>query len=190
MNWTKEQRKQLIDKYPYLQPRNLWTGEIADDYDYTYLVGEHSCPTGWERLFFLYCKNIEPLLAKQHCSKFMFSDVKEKYGTLRMYDFGAPEDVHALCTVYECYSKYICQKCGARATVQTTDWISSFCDKCIPNTLKKYSKALKYRKKCSVEVYQKDSGRYRVTYSFKELNIEYMKIQQLTDDEFFEYLIS
>ena len=28
--------KELIERYPFLLPRNRWTGEIPEDYDYDY----------------------------------------------------------------------------------------------------------------------------------------------------------
>ena len=34
-----EQIKKLVERYPYLLPRNVWTGEVPEDYDYTYIIG-------------------------------------------------------------------------------------------------------------------------------------------------------
>ena len=31
-----EENKKLCKEFPFLIPRNRWTGEIPDDYDYTY----------------------------------------------------------------------------------------------------------------------------------------------------------
>ena len=80
MTLTSEQRKQLIDLYPYLQPCNLWTGKISEDYDYIYIREEHEIPEGWIRLFFLYCKNLRSrLVGTETIDKFRFSQLKERY---------------------------------------------------------------------------------------------------------------
>lgn len=33
---TQEEIKQLVERYPYLLPRNVWTDKVPEDYDYTY----------------------------------------------------------------------------------------------------------------------------------------------------------
>ena len=60
MELTVEQNKKLVEKFPYLIPTNIWTGEVVDNYDYSYNEGECDLPIGWHRLFLLYCKNIRP----------------------------------------------------------------------------------------------------------------------------------
>lgn len=192
MNFTNEQRKQLIEKYPYLQPRNVWTGEVAESYDYTYIRGEHELPNGWIRLFLLYCKNIRPLLEKYNqINKYRFSQIKEKYGTMRMYDFGAPIEVHRLNTMYDCYSQYICCKCGQYADYQTIGWIESYCNICWPKDPQDVVINLKKPKQCCCEYYDKEGDYdYEIYYSYKSLNKEYTKIKDMTDEEFYNYLMN
>ena len=31
-----EKNKELIKKYPFLLPRNVWTDKVPEDYDYSY----------------------------------------------------------------------------------------------------------------------------------------------------------
>lgn len=191
MNWSNEQRKQLIEKYPYLIPRNMWTGEIVENYDYSYVRGESEIPTGWVRLFFLYVKNIRPYLEPNGLlNRFMFSDIKEKYGTLRLYDFGAPKMVHVMATIYESFSQYICSVCGDFATQESRGWICPYCNKCLdkvpficdPIIYNKHAKTLYWDNEhfCEVADY----------YSFKSLRKEYEKIIKLTDEEFYNYLMT
>ena len=91
MTLTPEQRKKLVKLYPYLQPRNVWTDKVSEDYDYSYIRGEHELPTGWLRLFFLYCKNLRNRLVETDAlDKFRFSQLKEKYGRMCLYNFGIP----------------------------------------------------------------------------------------------------
>jgi hypothetical protein len=46
MNLTKEQRKKLTELYPFLIPRNVFTDEIPENYDYDYIRGEGEIPFG------------------------------------------------------------------------------------------------------------------------------------------------
>ena len=191
MNFTNEQRRHLIEKYPYLIPRNMWTGEVDPNYNYDYIRGEGEIPQGWRRLFLMYCKAIhKPLRESNMIEKFQFSQIKEKYGTLRLYNFGLPQSIYYLETIYECFSKYICQRCGQWADVQTSDWIESLCNDC-------YNKDPEYRvdklnkpKWASVEDWNREKEFSTITnYSYKSLIQEYDKIKDMTDEEFFNYLI-
>lgn len=37
--------KKLVKKYPFLLPRNVWTGEVSEDYDYSYTQAD-ALPSG------------------------------------------------------------------------------------------------------------------------------------------------
>lgn len=132
MKLTKEDRKFLIEVYPYLQPRNVWTDKIPDDYDYEYVRGERELPEGWFSLFLQMCEDISyPLAEAGYLDKFRFSQIKEKYNTMRCYNFGVPEEVHNIITKYEVMSRYICTKCGRPAVYETQGWyVESFCEDC------------------------------------------------------------
>ena len=64
MELTVEQNKLLVERFPFLKPRNVWTGEFSEDYDYSYIVGVGDVPRGWERLFLLYCKHLRETLVE------------------------------------------------------------------------------------------------------------------------------
>ena len=51
---TNEQIKQLVERYPFLLPRNVFTDELEEDYDYSYLF-PLEIPQGWFNLFFQLC---------------------------------------------------------------------------------------------------------------------------------------
>lgn len=132
MKLTKEDRKQLIDYYPYLQPRNIWTDKIPDDYDYEYIRGEGELPKGWFPIFLQMCEDIShPLAEVGFLDKFRFSQIKEKYNTMRCYNFGAPPKAQDIIHKYEHMSRYVCTKCGRPAAYETQGWyIESFCEDC------------------------------------------------------------
>ena len=121
-------RKALIEEYPYLQPRNVFTGKIPEDYDYEYILGEHDLPEGWFELFLQMCEDLrEPLAKADYLDKFRFSQIKEKFGSMRAYTFGATREVQNIIAKYEFLSTQVCCVCSKPATVQTYDWICPYC---------------------------------------------------------------
>lgn len=125
---SRQLRKALIEEYPYLQPRNVCTDKISEDYDYEYILGEHDLPEGWLELFLQMCEDIkEPLIKAEYLDKFRFSQLKEKYGSMRVYTFGATREVNDIISKYEFLSQQVCCVCGKPATTQTYDWICPYC---------------------------------------------------------------
>lgn len=127
---TVEEIKKLVERYPYLLPRNVWTDKIPEDYDYTY-IKYLEIPAGWERLFFQMCEDIrQPLIDASCLDEFRFTQVKEKCNTLRCYHSDAPKEVDDIILKYEAMSYYVCTQCGKPATCMTTGYLASFCDDC------------------------------------------------------------
>lgn len=193
MTLTKEQRKQLIEIYPYLQPRNLWAGKIADDYDYSYIRGEHELPDGWLRLFFLYCKNLRPILIETNLlDKFQFSQLKEKYGRMCLYNFGYPKygGADILTHLYESYSQQICHVCGKPARYESKGWIEPWCEDCIDRCPYQYFK-IYTRSQMGLGMWnrEKDCTEY-IYYSFRKLAREYKACLMMSEEEFYKYIIT
>ena len=100
-----ESNHKLIERFPFLIPRNRWTGKVPEDYDYSYTELD-SMPDGWRK-------------------------IKEKYGTLCWYDFGCTERMlRDIIPKYEHLSARTCIRCGNPATKVSTGWISPYCDTC------------------------------------------------------------
>lgn len=126
-----ERNKKLIEEYPFLQPRNVWTDKISEDYDYSYVLGVDDIPKGWERLFLQMCKDLKKQLIKDnYLDKFRFTQIKEKYNTLRLYNNGCSEKAHRILDKYEYMSRYICTICGNIAEYETQNYRASFCRNC------------------------------------------------------------
>ena len=138
----KEYNKQLIEKYPFLYPRNVWTDEIDPDYDYTYTWLD-DMPDGWRLAFGLDLVDeiYQELVKYDFVDKYEIVQIKEKWGGLRWYDNGVPHDskVYDIIRKYEEISFKTCIKCGKTATRISTGWISPFCDNCIEE---KYSRPI------------------------------------------------
>lgn len=134
MRLTRKQNKELCEKYPFLVPYNVFTGEVIHDYDYEYTELDNM-PDGWriafgERL----CEELrKELIEHNYLDKYRILDIKEKYGGLRWYDNGSPQSIHDIIHKYEDMSYRTCIVCGNPATKITTCWISPYCDKCLPS---------------------------------------------------------
>ena len=125
--------KELIERYPFLLPRNRWTGETVKDYDYSYTELD-AMPYGWRKAFGeRMCEEIcTALIEADYLDKYRISQIKEKYGILRWYDFGAPQSVHDIISKYEYISQFICMICGnpyARL-INNNGWLYTICENC------------------------------------------------------------
>jgi hypothetical protein len=138
-DWNSRQvRKAWIEEYPYLLPRNAWTGKVDPDYDYQYIVGEYDLPEGWLELFLQMCEDIKlPLEKAGLLNDFRFLQVKEKYGRLRTYNTGVTQEVHDILDKYEFLSGQVCSECGKPAAATTRGWICPFCAEHIKNFIER-----------------------------------------------------
>lgn len=86
-----EKNKALVDDFPFLLPRNRWTGKVPDDYDYSYTELD-AMPEGWRTAFGLQmCKELKEILVGAGALEtYRIMDIKEKYGSLHWYDNGYP----------------------------------------------------------------------------------------------------
>lgn len=119
----KEQNKKLIERYPFL---SIHKGE----YEFTWL---DSMPDGWRNCFgLLMCEDILNTLTifKIDPKTYKILQIKEKYGSLRWYDNGCPNEVSDIIDKYEFLSKHTCIMCGKLGVPVYGGWISPYCDDC------------------------------------------------------------
>lgn len=103
--------KELIRKYPWIEPRNNWSGKkisvcagpdgeegfwpgdpkLHPEYNYEYTVLD-DMPEGWRIAFGdQMCEEIDQELRRfDYQDKYEITEIKEKYGSLRWYDNGTP----------------------------------------------------------------------------------------------------
>lgn len=142
-NLEEEQRmnRELIEEYPFLLPRNRFTGKAVDDYDYSYTELDMEVPYGWKELCKNLCAEIKRLLLKagkidekDYLNDYRIMQVKEKFGQLRWYDNGIPSCVYdewmKVMYEYEDISEKTCIHCGKPAKMCYTSWIAPFCKEC------------------------------------------------------------
>ena len=102
---------------------------------------EYGIPEGWWTAFGKQmCDDIEAYVKKLPSGArkdFEILDVKEKYGTLRIYTNWYTKEFEAIKKKYEDLSIYTCCVCGAPATKISTGWICPYCDDHAPeNSIK------------------------------------------------------
>jgi hypothetical protein len=126
----------LTKRYPFLLPRNVFTDELPEDYDYSWTLLD-TIENGWKTLFLMMCEEIRiALVEANYLDEFRFSQVKEKWGKLCIYHFGAPKEVIDIIRRYEKTSARICVNCGRIATKTTVGYILPYCDYCAEQVAK------------------------------------------------------
>lgn len=130
----KEENKKLIEKYPFLLPRNVFTDNIVDDYDYSWTLMDE-IPTGWRIAFGeLFLNELkEELKRVNFLNDYRVLQVKEKYGSLRWYTNGVPKDsrLFDIAEKYSHLSENICIRCGKPdVPMINASWISPYCEDC------------------------------------------------------------
>ena len=126
-----ELNKRMIEYFPFLLPRNRWTGLVSSSYDYSYNE-MRAMPDGWAIAFGyeMLCELREELFAHGFLYDYRIIDIKEKYGLLRWYDSGITENGYEIIRKYERLSYETCIYCGESVTHETYGWINYVCGKC------------------------------------------------------------
>lgn len=120
----------LCIRFPFLIPNDLsGKKKYKKIIKYTNL---DRVPDGWRKAFGIrLCKELKKVIKEEKCKNIYFMDIKEKYGSLRFYTNIYNEKVEKILDKYDHISKYICIKCGKKATKISKGWISPFCDNCL-----------------------------------------------------------
>ena len=130
--------KELCERYPFLIPRNRWTGEVPEDYDYSYTELD-AMDRGWRKAFGeRMCEEIRnALIEDDYLEEYRVAQIKEKYGELRWYDFSAPKSVRDIIEKYSYISRFICMDCGSIYGKDFFDgWIYTLCEDCAKKSFK------------------------------------------------------
>ena len=128
------ENKKLIKKYPFLLPKNVWTGEVLDNYNYSWTFLD-DVPKGWRiSIMPLFLEDLRKELIKyNYLDKYSITQIKEKFGELRWYDAGSPAEskVDDIIEIYSLLSSNICIECGKPDVPMINDsWISPYCENC------------------------------------------------------------
>ena len=85
---------------------------------------------GWHGIIRSACRAISFHEANAGRSDFRFSQVKEKWGILRIYYSGGDEFVMGVIAMAEAVSSVTCERCGAPGKPNDGGWISTLCGGC------------------------------------------------------------
>lgn len=115
----------MIVRFPFLRPKIGYFGQ------YNWYS---SIPIGWRESFGIQlCKEIKESLKRYKNNNFIITDIKEKWGSLSIYTYGAPDEVHDIINKYEYISAHTCIKCGRIATRRSQGYVLPYCNDCCGN---------------------------------------------------------
>lgn len=116
-------RRQLQDRYAFLGVTSIQEGLMAFGFE---------CGDGWlPTLEWLFAGFQELADRDGTAGRFRVTQVKEQYGTLRIYHNGG-EEYEALVDKAEALSKVTCDVCGQQGTMRDDGWVMVRCDNCYP----------------------------------------------------------
>lgn len=129
--------KELYKKYPkFFVQRGLSAQETA-------MCFGCECGNGWLDIIDLACGLIDCHL--ENCKRnnveieFQFTQIKEKFGGLRMYYYGGDDYIQGVISFAEYLSETICENCGTNQDVkQTQGWIVTLCPSCMKKREERY----------------------------------------------------
>lgn len=130
---TIEENRKLIEEMPFLLPRNRWTGEVSDDYDYSYTeLDIAEVPESWKQYLLPLAREIKAELDKiGYTDEYCILQIKEKYNSLRWYASGTTEEIEKIIAKYSTICRKTCACCGKPAKwITKFGWIESYCDEC------------------------------------------------------------
>lgn len=92
-----------------------------------WMIRQHEDNKAWRKK---YLEENDPEKLKNEPEYFpvKFDQIKEKYGTLRVYFSGGDEYVEGLVSMAEAISGKICEVCGNKGSSNKSGWISVLCD--------------------------------------------------------------
>ena len=125
--------RKFLKKYPFAAPVDWWGWKISPKvhkYDFT---AWDDIPIGWRKAFgSQLAEDLKEACIKSHfpMEKLVFCQIKEKYGELRMYNYGATTEVQEVIDDYEVISRNCCMYCGRPDAGVTEGWIEPICRTC------------------------------------------------------------
>ena len=130
----KLRNKRLIKRYPFTTPVD-WYGKLMPPKRHNYMfTAWDDMPDGWRKAFGRYlAEDIDKALKADGINPrdFYFHQIKEKYGSLRMYANMSADNVDRVIDTYSQISENVCIMCGRPdVSVINTGWISPVCKRC------------------------------------------------------------
>ena len=116
-------RKEIQEKYAFLKPTDIRVGLMAFGFE---------CGKGWDKILEKLFSDIDSVLTPDEKKEFRVTQVKEKFGGLRVYTNFGDDKIWDLISKAEDESYKTCEECGSKWFVtQSKGWIVSLCLKCM-----------------------------------------------------------
>lgn len=112
--------QELIQKYSHL----FEPDEVRSDMKQSCMYWGIETGDGWYDLIDKMMEEISALKLEN----FYFTQIKEKFGTLRVYTNFYNEDVEAIIMKYENISAVTCEVCGKPGTINEGGWLKVRCE--------------------------------------------------------------
>ena len=84
------------------------------------------CGLGWCKLLWNMLQELEEVVDEN----FYFTQIKEKYGSLRVYYIGGSDEVDRIIAKYEDLSYKTCERCGSPGEANDDGWVRTLCKDC------------------------------------------------------------
>jgi hypothetical protein len=128
----KELELQLVQEFP------TFFREMYGDPKKTCMHWGCACGAGWFSLLQRLCLKLKDEADSDPQTDFYFTQIKEKFGSMRIYSSGGNKAMHNLIDTYEELSLGVCEHCGSEEDITTKGrpwWISTLCASCAGKTL-------------------------------------------------------
>jgi hypothetical protein len=123
-----ELEKQLVERFPVL------FAEYGGKPEKTCMAWGCDHGDGWYDLLERACVSIDA--HQKYCpdctesTSVVFEQIKEKFGTLRIYHRGGCRYVEGILSMVETMSGRICEKCGSPGELTGGGWLRTLCENC------------------------------------------------------------
>lgn len=114
---TPEIEQELVNAYPALFADRESKGSC--------MAYGCECGDGWAEIL----RSLGRLIAGRKCG-YRFSQIKEKFGLLRIYGYGGDDYIAGAVAMAEAVSGSVCERCGDRGSVRGKGWLVTLCDRC------------------------------------------------------------
>ena len=116
--------QELIKKYSHLfEPSEIRLDETKSCMAWGF---EHDA--GWMSIIEDMLEHISEIVERKGLKDFYFTQIKEKFGTLRVYTSLHDEEISEAIQNYEELSAETCEVCGAPGKLRRGSWIKCLCD--------------------------------------------------------------
>ena len=109
----------LFSKYP---AQFSETGKSPSESNMAFGI---ECGDGWYAIVAEVCRAVD-----DSEETVVWTQIKEKYGGLRMYHFGGSDFVEGVVRMAEHMSYRTCERCGHPGSPNKSGWIMTLCDSC------------------------------------------------------------